>query len=274
MTVNFKLPKKILVVHGVQTGTDSELTQNIEIEDNLKRQLAGANIDYSTEMFRYESINDKAQASVRNALAALTGNKLVELAVDAVVDIAGDVILALKEGEAYNEIKQKLKDKIIANYEAQQPLYIVAHSLGTIYSFDAVNDLMKEIDIFKFNQKETNPVQGLITLGSPLSLDLFARDYQNMANLIPEDKTIDDDTSLFPWHNYYDPTDPVVSGNLAGLSFDEAAFANKFREKTYNMAWDVRSRKVISGKAYIAAHSAYWNDRYVGDGIKQMLIRG
>ena len=39
MAVDFTLPKKILVIHGVQTGDYSDLTQHKNIEAKLKESI-------------------------------------------------------------------------------------------------------------------------------------------------------------------------------------------------------------------------------------------
>lgn len=273
MSVDLSLSKRLLVIHGVQTGDDSDLTQNKNIEQNLKKQLAGNSIEFSTDIFKYEDINDRAQSVVKQVLAGLTGNVISGWVVPTAVDLVGDVTLALVKGDAYQEIIAGFRQRILESYAKGEPLFIVAHSLGTIYAFDVVNQLMKEEGLFQYNKRETWPVQGLITLGSPISLDMFKRDWQKMASLLPDGQVLDDDTELFSWVNYWDPTDPVVSGNLAGLPWDESAFDERFGDKPFDLAWDLRSRSVISGKAHLAAHTAYWDDAAVGLGIRQMLAR-
>ncbi len=274
MSVDFSLSKRILVIHGVQTGDDSDLTQNENIENNLNRQLAGMEMSFTTDMFKYEDINDRAQSAVKQVLAGLTGNVITGWIVSTATDLVGDVAVALIEGDAYKEITAGFKQRILESYNAGEPLYIISHSLGTLYAFDVVNQLMKEDGLFQYNKPETWPVQGLMTLGSPLSLDLFKRDWRVMTRLLPDGQTLNDDSQLFPWVNYWDPTDPVVSGSAAGLPWNEQAFDHKFGDKPFDLGWDLLSRAVISGKAHLAAHTAYWDDATVGLGIRQMLARG
>jgi hypothetical protein len=274
MSVDLSLPKKVLVVHGVQTGIDADQSQNKIIDVTLSKYLDG--VDYSTDIFKYEDINDAAQLPYKRIVSALSGNPLTEMAATTAIDLAGDVLIALTKGSVYDEIIGKLRKKIMESFEKGEPLFLVAHSLGTIYAFDAVNQLMKENDCFLYNQKETWPIQGLITLGSPISLDLFGRDDKKMSSLIPDGETVDDENSqLFPWQNYWDPTDPVVSGSVAGLPWNEKSFEKRFNDNnTYPLGWDVMPRPVISGTAYVSAHSAYWEDEFVSGGIAQMIRRG
>ena len=273
MAVDFNNQPNILVIHGVQRGTDDKLTQHKAIEASVQSQLATYRIKCGVDIFKYEDINDEATFLIKKALAGLTGNMVVGWVVGSAVDIVGDVAIALSEGPTYQEIKSKFRERILKSYDDERPLFIVAHSLGSIYAFDVVNELMKENDYFKHDQIETRPVQGLLTIGSPLALDLFERDWQDMTNLVPADKSVDDDFKLFPWRNYWDPTDPIVSGSIIGAPWNEWKFKEKYGDKPYDLGWDLRSRTVITGKAHLGAHFAYWEDPSVANGIRQMLVR-
>ena len=275
MGVDFDKKRKILIIHGVQRGSNKDQTQHKIIEKNVKKQLGNINIPFETKIFKYEDLNDNATSIrlLKRVLASFTGNTISGWIVKQTVDLAGDVGIALKRGPTYKLIKSELTKSIIDNYNDGNPLYLIAHSLGTIYAFDVINDLMRKKKYFKYNQIETRPVLGLITLGSPLALDLFSRGWRNMTSIVPPGKKVNDDFKLFRWMNYWDPTDPIVSGNLAGLPWKEKSFKEKFRDNTYELGWDVRSRKLLSGKGHLAAHTSYWKDEYVGKGIRQMLKR-
>jgi len=273
MPVDFEKPKKILVIHGVQRGDNDDQTQDETIQANVEDQLDDLGIPFAVDIFKYEDINDEATDLIKRALAALTSNVIAGWVVQQAVDIVGDVAIALSEGSVYNEIKQKFREKILESYADGEPLFIIAHSLGSIYAFDVINEIMKDSEFFLPNQPETRPVAGLITIGSPLALDLFERDWQDMTNLVPMGHSIDDDFRLFPWRNYWDPTDPIVSGSLAGLPWNEQKFKEKFGDKPFDLGWDARSRSVITGKAHVFAHTAYWRDPSVGLGIRQIIVR-
>ena len=275
MPVDFSKPKKILVIHGVQRGDNDDQTQHETIQANVEDQLRNLGVDFSVDIFRYEDINDGnlAVTIVRKALAALTGNAIVGWVVEQSVDIVGDVAIALSEGPTYERIKREFRAKILESYDDGEPLFVIAHSLGSIYAFDVINDLMKEEDYFLPGEVATRPILGWISIGSPLALDLFERDWQDMTNLVPAGQTVNDDTRLFPWRNYWDPTDPIVSGSIVGLPWNELKFKEKFGDKPYDLGWDARSRSVITGKAHVFAHSAYWKDPFVGKGIRQLIVR-
>lgn len=274
MGVNSGNKSKILVIHGVQTGDNQDLRQHEVIRKNLEKQLGGLDIPFETDIFKYEDINDETTYLIKKILAAMTGNKITGWLVEEAVDLAGDVGIALLKGEVYRLIVDRFKAKIMESYEKEEPVYIVAHSLGTIYAFDAVNELIKEEGLFLYNRMETRAVQGLVTLGSPIALDLFDRDWKKMTSLVPAGQTVDINTKLFPWINYWDPTDPVVSGSLVGLPWDEGKFRARFGDdETYLKGWDVMSRSVITNSGHLGAHTAYWNDVDVMMSIRQMVAR-
>lgn len=274
MAVNFDNKKKILIIHGVQTGDDADLRQHEVIRKNLEAHLGGMDVPFETDIFKYEDINDEAAYLIKKILAAMTGNKITGWIVEQAVDLVGDVGIALLKGGTYRLIVDSFKAKIMESYEKEEPLFIVAHSLGTIYAFDALNELIKEDGLFQHNQVETRPVQGLVTLGSPIALDLFDRDWKKMSPLIPEGQEVDVDTKLFPWINDWDPTDPVVSGSVAGLPWDEGKFSARFGDdQTYSMGWDVMSRSIITDSGHLGAHTAYWTDPDVCMSIRQMIVR-
>ena len=273
MKVDYSRPNKILVIHGVQRGDDDDQTQDAYIKTNVGDQLDNLGIPFEVDIFKYESINDRAYNVVKKALSALTNNLIAGWVVQEAVDAIGDVALALSEGDVYYEIKSKFRSRILDSFSEGSPLFIVAHSLGSIYAFDVVNEIMREPNCFLHNQTETRPVQGLLTIGSPLALDLFERDWQDVTNLVPKGQSVDDDFRLFPWRNYWDPTDPIVTGSIIGLPWNERQFKDKFGDKLFDLGWDARSRSIITGEAHVKAHTAYWRDPSVGLGIRQLIVR-
>ena len=66
-----------------------------------------------------------------------------------------------------------MRQKVLAIFEAGNPCYIVAHSLGSIYTFDVLNALIASRSYFDRSSRKTWPVQGLLTIGSPIGLDMF-----------------------------------------------------------------------------------------------------
>jgi len=273
VSIDFTKKKLVLVIHGVPAGGGDDLRQHEAIRKNVIKHLRGFAMPFEMDIFKYEDLNDEAAFVVRKALAALTGNRIAGWTVEQAVDVSGDVAIAFLKGTTYELIKERFKARIMESYDRREPLIIVAHGPGTIYAFDAVNDLMKQFGLFQWNRRETRPVQGLVTLGSPIALDLFGRDWRSMTDLVPARMKVDDDTMLFPWINSWDPADPIVSGSLAGLSSDAEQFDRKFGDKPYYLGWDVRTRVVITGSGHLAAHTGYWNSSDVGFTLRWMMSR-
>ena len=138
MAVDPLMAKKVLVVHGVQAGEDEDQNQHKDIKQLVETRLNGAPLEFDTEMYRYENINDKAQRLLRTVLKLFVTNIIAQKAVDLTADVVGDVVIALHDGSTAYTIRQGLVDRILEIYEEGNPLYVVAHSLGTIYAFDAV----------------------------------------------------------------------------------------------------------------------------------------
>lgn len=273
MSVDFRKNIQVLVIHGVPAGDDGGLRQHETIKANVVGQLAGMAMPFETDIFTYEDIDDEAAFAVKKALAALTGNSINGWIVEQAAAVAADPVSALLKGPAYELIKKRFKERVLASYARQEPLFIVAQGLGSLYAFDAVNDLMKLYCLFTWNERETWPVQGLITLGSPIALDIFGRDRRSLTDLVPAGQGVDDNSRLFPWINCWDPADPVVSGDLAGLPSGAGQFAAKFRTRAFELGWDVRTRTVITGPDRLAAHTSYWTNADVGFILRWMMAR-
>jgi len=61
MSVDSTKSRRILVVHGVEAGTDEDQHQDEDTKKLVETRLNGAPLDFETAMYRYEGINDKAQ---------------------------------------------------------------------------------------------------------------------------------------------------------------------------------------------------------------------
>jgi len=264
MAVDAKKPKKILVVHGVQTETDEDLNQHVDIKELIKTRLNGAPLDFETEMYRYENINDKSQRLLRSVLKLFVKNMLAQKAIDLTLDLVGDVVIALKDGSTAYKIRQGLVDRIAEIHEEGNPLYLVAHSLGTIYTFDAVNQLIRAKGFFDRDDRKTWPVQGLVTLGSPLGLRMFKR---NKVKFLGESNK----AKFLRWHNYWDRTDPVVTGSFYGKPNDGYNIVERFATNSPNCGWLIQDKVVDVGKAWLAAHTGYWSHPGLGDDLVSLL---
>jgi len=175
MPVDPQKSRKILVVHGVESGTDADQNQHEVIRQLLQTRLNGIPLEFETEMYRYENINDAAQQPLRDLLTLFLDRLNLNTPLAALADIVADVVVSLEDNKPAHQIRAGLRTRIEAIYDDGNPLYILAHSLGSIYAFDVVNELIKSDDFFDRNSRRTWPVQGLITIGSPIGLTLFKR---------------------------------------------------------------------------------------------------
>ena len=271
MAVDFSKPPKILVIHGVQTTDKNDQRQHEYIRTTLTELLSRPDLhldkpfEFDPVMFRFEDINDEATFLVQRVLASMTGNSIAGWIVDKAVDLVGDVYLAIAEGSVYDQIKQRLADTIDAIHDQQHPLYLVAHSLGSFYALEVLNDLMADFR-FASGDKSQWPVHGLTTIGSPLGLSLFRRDTESLKRrkIAANVST----TPRFPWKNFWDRQDPVVTGNLIGFP-QVSEFHLRFdRQEAKKKGWSIRSDEVNSGHAaHLFAHTAYWTNSTVAQGI-------
>ncbi|MCK4422017.1 hypothetical protein KAW48_09485 [candidate division WOR-3 bacterium] len=270
MGVEPQKPRKILVVHGVQTGRDEDINSHETIRELIINRLNGIPIRFETDIYKYENINDKAQKKLKKILdfflKRLTDKvpfgKLLGSVVDSGVDLVGDVVIKLKEDSTAMTIRNGLIKKIEKIYNEGNPLYIVAHSLGSIYAFDAVNQLIKDNRYFDRTSRRTWPVQGLITLGSPIGLSMFKR------NTV---KNLGVGTKYFRWINYWARTDPVVSGNFYGKPHEGYQIAEKFTTDSEKSGWLIQDRVVETGKAWLMAHVGYWDNAAIGDDLVTLI---
>ena len=88
-----------------------------------------------------------------------------------------------------------MKERILEVYEDGNPCYVVAHSLGSIYALDVVNELIRDSNYFDRSNRKQWPVQGLVTIGSPLGLSIFKR---NKVASLGEGR------NFLRWMNYWD----------------------------------------------------------------------
>jgi len=215
-------------------------------------------------MYRYENINDQAQARLRAVLKLFLTNIVAQRAVDLAVDIVGDVVIALRNDSTAYTIRQGLVDRIRKIHEEGHPLYVVAHSLGSVYAFDAVNQLIGTAGYFSRDERKTWPVQGLVTIGSPLGLSMFRRSRVQSLGAGTKSK-------FLRWINYWDRTDPVVSGSFYGKPDQGYTIVERFASEDPKSGWLIQDRVADVGKAWLAAHVGYWSHPAVGDDLVSLI---
>lgn len=278
MPIDFRKPADILVVHGVQTSEDSKIESDKQIRTLVSRALADSHIidkQFAVRGFFYEDINDKAQKFYQLIGKALTAGRPLEGEIlKNAIDLVGDVVTAAKNTSTAAKIRNKLRKEILKSYANGRQLLLVAHSLGTVYGLDAIVDLIGDRRYFKGDKIATWPVQGFVTMGSPLGLGLeFAgvkvfekRQIQTVPGA---------EVAMFPWHNYYNALDPVVSGSLFGvptpIEGSQGPVERRYGPDLLNTNWKLKGHAVTSGQQWLFAHVQYWTNPSIGDRIIEML---
>jgi len=262
MPVDPQKPRRILVVHGVQTGTNEDQDQHKLIQGLVTDRLNGAPVDFESDIYRYEDLNDAATKKLSRVLKLFLDNIIAEKTVDLAIDLIGDVLIALRKGSTAHRIRQGLIDRILSSYDEGNPLYVVAHSLGSIYAFDAVNELIARTDLFDRDSRKTWPVQALMTLGSPIGLPMFKR------IRVPR---FGPGRHFFRWINYWDRTDPIVSGSFYGKPQQGYDIVERFDTATDESGWFIQDRVVDVGRAWLAAHVGYWRHPAIGDDLATLI---
>jgi hypothetical protein len=264
MPVDPTKPRKILIIHGVQTENNAVLNQDKLIEQLLMSRLGNLHLNFETDLFRYEDLNDQTQIKYQNLIKLFTlvpvGGRLLKDG----IDLVGDVVTAKQDTSTAAMIRQGFKNKILAYFDAGNPCYIVAHSLGTIYAFDVINELIKDRRFFDQSSRKTWPVQAMITLGSPIGLNLFRKNRPKLLEL-------GEGKNKLRWLNYWDRTDPVVSGKIFGQNIIGFDIAEKYLTDSPTQGWVIRDIPVDTGRNWLMAHVAYWENPMVGDGLFTMV---
>jgi hypothetical protein len=266
MTVSADKKPVVLIVHGVQLGNDSSLDQDKVIRKLIESRLTGTPLAFDVDLYKYENLSDAALDKFKNLSRVIMGSGIGAILAPSIIDLVGDVTISLANSSTANAIRKGLRDKIMSHYEAGSPLYVVAHSLGSVYIFDVLNELIsKRKDLFDCNDPRTWPVQGLITIGSPLGLSMFKKSGRKVARNLGKGEY------QLTWLNYFDVTDPVVSGNIFGKKLSKQKIAEQYKKSSFGLGWFIQDIQVDTGKNWLFAHTAYWDSAVVGDGLVNMM---
>ena len=264
MPVNPTKPRVALIVHGVQTGADKDQNQHLVIKQLIKNRLGNIPLNYKTDIYRYEDINDKTISLAKKLVKLIANTPITAKVAETTMDLVGDVVLNLADSSTAAKVRAGLKKKILDYYKSGNPCYLVAHSLGSIYALDVVNELIQEEGLFDRKHRTTWPVQGLLTIGSPIGLRMFRKDRSKLSKMGAG-------TSLLRWKNCWDRNDPIVSGSIFGKTISGFEIAEKFQTTDKELGWFIKDVPVNTGKLWIPAHIAYWELPEVGDILVDMM---
>jgi hypothetical protein len=108
MPVNPEKPRVALIVHGVQTGADKDQNQHLVIKQLIKNRLGNIQLNYKTDIYRYEDINDKTISPAKKLVKLIAktpvGGKLIEKT----MDLIGDVVLNLADNSTAAKVRAGL----------------------------------------------------------------------------------------------------------------------------------------------------------------------
>jgi pimeloyl-ACP methyl ester carboxylesterase/S1-C subfamily serine protease len=160
-----------------------------------------------------------ATAAERIPLPDFIKRPLMEMLLRDVHHYFFNVEYSPRPGESYrirDELQRRFLERVIA-HAADRPHVIVCHSMGTILTYDCLR-----------NRADCPPIDGLITLGSPLGLDEVQEAVAPSGSRV----TFPGEKLKGPWINIYDPLDPVVG-------FDPR-FANDYLRDGAEVVVDIR----------------------------------
>jgi hypothetical protein len=190
---------RVVVVHGIQEGGVSEVQgygQHLlrGLKESGERLPSGLRVDLREAI--WADIAEDWHGDIPPGL-----DSVADLAAYAVPDVGW-------------AIRQRVREVI----EDHRPCIVVAHSLGSVVVRDVEDEIVSE------GGWEGSPIQGLITLGSPLGLgpdDVLDGlepwlDYATARVARLERILEEHGPPARPWVNAFDRNDPVTSGSLFG----------------------------------------------------------
>lgn len=279
MTVDLDKPPHIIVVHGVQRGLARSVKNDRAVSKLVAGALAASSVseEFAVRQYVYEDRKDR-HPTVRLgkliATAVIRGQPLGGIALATAIDLVGDVLLNLANGSTAERVRAGLRASILESHAAGHRVLVMAHSLGTIYALQVINELIAESpQHFAGDDRRRWAAQGLVTLGSPVGLDfrLFGLHIFPRIALAP----VPSDCERFPWHNFFSRHDPVVSGRVFGecmtCTETESPVEQRYRPHADAAGWLLNGHHLRTRTRWLTAHSAYWTAPSVGERVVGML---
>ncbi|TVS08718.1 MAG: hypothetical protein EA417_22165 [Gammaproteobacteria bacterium] len=278
MAVDLAKPPHIVVVHGVQRGSGMNIKLDRTVSKLVDRVLTQSHIteDYLVRQYVYEHKNHR-HPTVRlgNLLATAIsrGRPLAGRALREAIDLVGDVVINATDSSTASEIRAGLADFILQSHDEGHRVLLIGHSLGSVYALQTLNELIRSGGLFEGDDRRFWAAQGLVTLGSPLGLDIELPGIRIFPKVAIE--AVPSDVERLPWHNFYSRHDPVVSGRVFGTRVEvegsEGPTEIRYRDATDSAGWLLHGHYVNTGVKWLLAHTAYWKDPTVGVRLVSML---
>lgn len=271
MGVDPRKQRKVLVVHGVRPDKDEDIKNHEIVKAAMDDRLHGLPLDYECSLFSYENLNDEAQKKfirlsklLDEALTAKVPILGLLKPTENLTDIVGDVVVNLKDGKTARAIRTLLRARLEQYYADGHHVTVLAHSLGSIYALDAINELIQDAAYFNRDDRSTWPVQGLLTIGSPIGIPMFRKFRSKLPKL-------GSGANYFRWLNIWDGGDPVVTGSVFGKPPHYPHVAEHYRNNDRDFGWYIKDTSIDSGRAWLMAHVSYWNNPAVIDELIRLV---
>jgi hypothetical protein len=278
MAVDLGKPPHIVVVHGVQRGSGMNIKLDSTVRKLVDRVLEQSHIteDYAVRQYVYEDKNNRhptARLGKLVATAISRGRPLAGRALREAIDLVGDVVINATDSSTAGDIRAGLADFIVDSHDQGHRVLLLGHSLGSVYALQTLNELIRSDGLFEGDDRRLWVTQGLVTLGSPLGLDIQLPGIRLFPRVTIE--AVPSDVERLPWHNFYSRHDPVVSGRVFGtrvvVEGSDGPTEMRYRADTDTAGWLLHGHFVNSGVKWLLAHTAYWKDPTVGVRLVSML---
>lgn len=262
----------ILVIHGVASKPNRKLTHAKDVKNLVDRELKRKHmkLDYDVAAYQYEDLNSSSNTSKLASLlldALKVKSPITSNVMQTAFSLINDVVIAASNSPIARQIIGELKDKIMTFY-GKQKVIVLAHSLGSVYAIQAINELIRS-GHFDGSNRYHWPVFSLVTIGSPLGVAINLPGNLEIFPYFPLEKVASQHTTgTFRWHNLYHLSDPIVTGQIFGnfktTTSKTSPLERRYQTDAGNSNWLIRHYHIGTGEKWLLAHIAYWNDPSLG----------
>lgn len=195
-----------------------------------------------------------------------------DLAKDEALHRLGDLgaVLFDYSADVLSYADEFFRRKVITRLDAQirahqEPVLLVAHSLGSVVAIDYLTALLQQ---GAFNKPpQCWPVHALLTIGSPLGIDVPLAGVK--AGFLDRNEALLDLEGLpgFRWTNIFDRDDPVVTGSIFDKPYGEPHLsAFEGYQKLNVLDFEVDAGICVVG------HIGYWRHSVVAQHLYDLLF--